>query len=553
MEEILATIGSYLLDKLYSKGVKHIFGVPGDYVLRLDKLIEQHPISYVNATRENTAGYMADAYARINGLGVACITYGVGINISNAMAQAYVESSPIVIISGAAGAKELSRSSLLHHTINTEAKEGRDVTQMEIFRHLTIDSALLNDPTTAAAQIDRVLENCLRHKKPVYLEIPRDMVDKPLTLRTALETPTKPIFTDLAALNEALKEVTTILKASQNPVLWIGHEVQRFGLIDAVIRFAEKYNIPIATSLLGKGAISEHHCLFVGVYQGELSRPEVKDFVENCDTLIQLGVLLSDVNTGIFSAQFPQKYHIVADAKEVSIGKHSFKGVDFIPFIEGLSELKTNLRFPSDFPANIDRVTNGKKNASKSKMTSKYLFEALEKLLKPDHIVVTDIGDCLFGCTDLTVEQNGFFACAYFASLGFSIPAAIAAQLLFPKKRVIALVGDGAFQMTSTELSTAVRYGIDPIIIVLNNHGYGTERPLIEGKFNDIVDWNYAEFPQLLGGGKGVKVTTSDQFDAAIEDALKKRGKFYLIEVELGKTDFSPSMQRFSKLVAPRT
>jgi indolepyruvate decarboxylase len=547
----LGTIGSYLLDKLYAKGVKHIFGVPGDYILRFDKLIEQHPIEYVNATRENTAGYMADTYGRINGLGVACITYGVGVNIANAMAQALVESSPMVVISGAAGAKELSHSSLLHHTINTDLKEGRDVTQMEIFRHVTVDRALINDPLTAQEQIDRVIDNCLRYKKPVYLEIPRDMVDKSVTLRSSLQSKTYPMDGD--ALNEALTEVSSLLKKCQSPVLWIGHEIQRYGLVDAVLQFAEKYNIPITTSLLGKSAISEYHPLFVGVYQGALSRPEVKEFVENCDMLIQLGVLLSDVNTGIFSAQFPQKYHISADANNITIGKHGYKGVGLSPFIQALADLKANLRFGSDFPANIDRPSTLSHHNSKSKMTSKYLFEALEKNLKHDHVIVTDIGDCLFGCTDLTVEQNAFFACAYFASLGFSVPAAITAQLLMPKKRVIALVGDGAFQMTSTELSTAVRYGIDPVIIVLNNHGYGTERPLIEGKFNDIVDWKYAELPKLLGGGKGLKVKTSDQFDEALKEALKTRGQFCLIEVELGKTDFSPAMQRFSELVAPRT
>ncbi len=540
------TIGKYLLDQLYTRGVRHIFGVPGDYVLKMDKLIEEHRIQYVNTTRENTAGYMADAYARMKGLGVACITYGVGVNITNAMAQAYVESSPIVVISGAAGASETHHSPHLHHLINSHRKDERDCTQFEIFRNVSIDQALLDDPDTALDAIDRVLYSCLRFQKPVYIEIPRDMVDKEVTWRQPL-APEAP-KSDPVALEEALNEIVNILKSSQKPVLWIGHETQRLGLVQDAFKFAEKYCIPITTSLLGKGAINEHSPLFVGVYQGGISNAVVTQFVDDCDLLISLGVLLSDVNTGIFSAKLNHPHSITANAEQVAIDHHRYQEVNFTDIVKALAQSEYNILFRHPYPT----ANCKKKNVSKpttQKITSTLLFNTLQNHLQSDHILVADIGDSLFGCTDLIVEQDAFFACAFFASLGFCVPAAISTQLVAPKKRVIALVGDGAFQMTCTELSTAVRYSIDPIIIVLNNHGYGTERPLLEGAFNDIVNWRYAELPKLLGGGKGVRVQTEAEFDKALTYALAHRGEFQLIEIELDKTDFSPAMQRFSTLV----
>ena len=183
------TIGQYLLDQLHSYGVNHIFGVPGDYILQFDKQIENHAIEFINATRENTAGYMADAYARLNGIGAACTTYGVGINITNAVSQAYVENSPLVIISGTAGSEEFSSCSYLHHMFKSSTNHLRDTTQMDIFRKITVAQALLDNPSTAQAQIDWVLEQCLAHKKPVYIEIPRSRVECPISISETINAP----------------------------------------------------------------------------------------------------------------------------------------------------------------------------------------------------------------------------------------------------------------------------------------------------------------------------------------------------------------------------
>lgn len=544
------TIGLYLLDRLKSLGVEHIFGIPGDYVIRFDKLIEQHSIRFINATRENTAGYMADAYARMRGLGVACITYGVGINIANALSQAFVESSPLVVISGTAGTDEFLKCQKLHHLIKSSASGQMDTTQLEIFKHITIDQAILNDPETAQNEIDRVLNSCLRHQKPVYIEIPRNLVDRTMVLHEQEKKPSPQ--SDPLALKEAMDEVSAILKKCQRPVIWVGHEIQRFGLIQDLLQFAEKYHIPMVSSLLGKSVISEHHPLYVGVYQGSLSRDEVKEYVDSCDCAFVLGLILSDVDTGAFTAKLDQELKIVATSEAINISHHNYQNVHFSDFLHNLAKLNLNVRFRVDYPALIDREPPPFEPEQGKATTTKRVFECIQHHLRPEHIVVTDFGDCLFGSSDLILEKNSFLACAYFATLGFGTPGAIGAQVAAPKRRVIGIVGDGAFQMTSMELSTAVRYHLDPVIIVLNNHGYGTERPMLEGDYNDILDWNYTEIPHVLGGGEGIKARTEEEFDKALKKALGSRGTFYLIEVELSKTDFSPALRRLGELLGQK-
>jgi TPP-dependent 2-oxoacid decarboxylase len=548
-------VGNYLLDALYGYGVEHIFGIPGDYILQFDKLIELHTIKFINATRENTAGYMADAYARLRGLGVVCITYGVGINIANALSQAYAESSPLVIISGTATLDEFATGHKLHHLLNKHSTlHQMDTTQLEIFTHFTVDQAVLTSPEEAKAQIDRVLWSCFHHKKPVYIEIPRDIA-------TALLAPEQPTESHLPVHQElpqstplsraiAMKPLTdpikAILEKSKSPIIWAGHEILRHNLSKPLITFAEKYNIPIVSSLLGKTAVDENHPLFLGVYQGNMSRPEVQKFVEECDCLLQFGVLLSDVDTGIFTAKLEHPHKICASASELTIDNNSFHGIDFSNLIRALAESHFKFSFSHFAKAKIRHMENAPFTPlPKTTITAARLFSCIASQLSEEHIVATDFGDCLFGSLDFHLNENSFLSCAYFASLGFGTPAAIAAQLAMPHRRTIGIIGDGAFQMTSTELSTAVRYMLDPIIIILNNHGYGTERPLLEGSFNDIQNWNYSLMPQLLGGGIGVKVTTETAFSKALQNALQNRGQFSLIEVELAKTDFSPALGRF--------
>lgn len=552
------TVGNYLLDSLHAHGVENIFGVPGDYILKFDKLIELHPhIKFIGATRENTAGYMADAYARLKGLGVVCITYGVSINIANALSQAYAESSPIVVISGTAGTNEFAKGQKLHHFLNKRSIfHQMDTTQLEIFSNFTVDQAVLTCPLEAKEQIDRVIWSCLKHKKPVYIEIPRDIALAPLPVvphgeknpqkpacRVHAEVPKSTPTSRASALQPLLEDIETILKSSRQPIIWAGHEILRFQLSTPLLKFAKKYQIPIVSTLLGKTVIDEHEPLYLGVYLGKMSQSNVNAAIDSADCLLLLGALLSDVDTGIFTAKLDYAHKITANAEAITVDSENYYGVDFAEFMQALAEKELS----TDFDANL-HCSHKKENHFEpvpgAPLTSARLFACISSHIDDKTIIAADFGDSLFGSSDFILSENSYISCAYFGTLGFGPPAAIAAQLAEPKRRTIGIVGDGAFQMTCTELSTAAKYQLDPIIIVINNRGYGTERPLLEGSYNDIHNWNYSLFPQMINGGVGIKANTEDDFDKALKEALSKRGEFYLIEVELNKTDFSPALER---------
>src|SRR2546425_7576669 len=165
------SIGEYLIERLHAHGVRHVFGIPGDYVLSFYEQLQRSPLQVVNTCDEQGAGFAADAYARVHGLGVVCITYCVGgLKVANTTAQAFAEKSPVVVMSGAPGTNERVKNPLLHHKV-------RDFdTQLKVFEQLTVASTVLNDPQTAFREIDRVLTAALRYRRPVYIELPRDMV-----------------------------------------------------------------------------------------------------------------------------------------------------------------------------------------------------------------------------------------------------------------------------------------------------------------------------------------------------------------------------------------
>ena len=174
------TIGQYLIDRLAALGVEHVFGIPGDYVLGLYKLLEQSPIRLVGTTREDNAGFAADAYARIHGLGCVCVTYCVGgLSMTNSIAGAYAEKSPVIVLSGSPGVSERARNPLLHHKVKDFE------TQFEVFQKITVASAVLDHPETAFSEIDRVLTAAVRYNRPVYLELPRDQTHAPRSRHTA--------------------------------------------------------------------------------------------------------------------------------------------------------------------------------------------------------------------------------------------------------------------------------------------------------------------------------------------------------------------------------
>ena len=537
------SIGNYLIQRLAENGVGHVFGVPGDYVLTFFKQMEDGPIKVINTSDEQGAGFAADAYARVNGLGCACVTYCVGgLKIANAAAEAFAERSPVVIISGAPGTHEKSRGPLLHHTVR-----GFD-TQLRVFEQLTVAQAVLDDPATAAYEIERVLKAARQHSRPVYIEIPRDMAVaeiEPLNRHLPVEQPGDP-----EVLAAAVAEAVEHLSKAERPVILAGEELHRFGLQAELATIVHKTGVPVAATITGKSVFPESDPAYLGIYEGAMGRDSVRDYVEKSDCLVLLGAQLTDMNLGVYTAHIDRRYAIYAASDRITIGHHSFDGVAMADFVAGLA---AHPWLPRDVPPFEHPEHPGLFNPSDKAMTVQALFRQVNAFLEDDMVVIADTGDALFGAEDLYIHNSvHFLAPAYYCSLGFAVPAALGVKAARPDLRPLVLVGDGAFQMSGMEVASIVRYGGNPIIVVLDNQGYGTERPMLDGAFNDVATWHFWKVPEVLGSGLGIRVETEIEMDAALKRARDNVDGVSIIQVMLDRNDHSPALLRLTATLGER-
>jgi indolepyruvate decarboxylase len=408
---------------------------------------------------------------------------------------------------------------------------------------------VLDDPLTAFREIDRVLDACVRFKRPVYIEIPRDRVLSTSLYEHVPQTLSHPV--NEQALKEALQETCDRLTSAKKPVILAGVEVHRFGLQKQLLTFAEKHSIPLTSTILGKSVVSEKHPLYVGVYEGAMGRERVRVFVEESDCILMLGTFMTDINLGIYTANLDPGKCIYSTSESLRIGHHQFKDVSLTDFMHAINEAKIKV-IKRTVPVSEPVFAPFKVN-EKAKLTTRRLFQKINDFLAEDVIVIADVGDSLFGAADLTIyKHTEFISPAYYTSMGFATPAALGVQTANRNLRPIVLVGDGAFQMTCMELSNVLRHGYDPIVIVLNNKGYTTERFIHEGPFNDIQNWNYHRLPDVLGGGWGFEVHTEGDLEKALSAAYANKGAFSLLNVHLDKHDISPALQRLSKRLSEK-
>ena len=538
----MQTVGEFLFEYLHSLGVTHAFGIPGDFALPTFRWLSKSKINLITMTHEPSVGFAADGYARMKGLGVACVTYCVGgLNMLNSVACAYAEKSPLLVISGGPATADRKADPLLHHKVRTFD------TQRRIFEEVTCANTILTDGETAAAEIIRVVEEVLLQCRPGYIEIPYDIVDMPVKIppRRNKELPTS----DPENLEACLQEATELLSRAKQPVIVADVELHRHGLTDIAEAMAKKFNIPIASTLLSKSVISETSPQYIGVYSGSLSEPECRRIVEESDCALLLGAFITDVFLGVSNSKLDRKNCIVATTEKTRVRLHTYENIIFKEFLEGL--LKADIA-PKVHGAYRSQQTAAKPLADAEKkdgLTIESFFRIVEATMKEGSTVVCDTGDALLGAMDLrTSKRNNFLSDAYYLSMGFAVPASIGAMAADPERRALVIVGDGAFQMTGIELSTAAKQKMKPIVVIINNDGYGTQRHIIDGPFNEILPWHYTKLVDLLGYGKSVKVSTKGDFEVALKEAFAG-DDMVLIEAIVPRDDCSPSLKRMAQLM----
>jgi indolepyruvate decarboxylase len=527
-----------LLQALRDRGATEVFGIPGDFVLPFFRVMEQSGIlPLYTLSHEPAVGFAADAAGRANGkLGVAAVTYGAGaLNMVNATAGALAEKSPLVIVSGAPGAAERAGELRLHH-------QGKTLdSQLRIYRELTCDQAVLDDPTRAPGEIARVLESCQERSQPVYIELPRDAVE----LGCEPVGPGAPSPVDAEAVAACAEEVLGALGKARSPVLVVGVEIRRHGIEDKVAALARALELPVVTTFMGRGLLADAEVPPAGTYLGIAGEPEITRLVEESDALLLLGVILSDSNLASSRQHIDLRRTIQALDRSVTLGFHTYAPVPLEALVEALLErVEARPRHGAPRPP-IPKTTYPRGLlADGALLTPEDIACAVNDLMDRHGAmpIAADMGDCLF--TAMHIEHTHLTAPGYYASMGYGVPAGLGLQAATGERPLI-LVGDGAFQMTGFELGNCRRYGWDPIVIVFNNRSWEMLRAFQpESHFNDLDDWRFAELSRLLGG-EGERVETRRDLVSALERAATTRGRFFLVEAMLEPGRVSETLARY--------
>jgi TPP-dependent 2-oxoacid decarboxylase len=544
-------LGDFLVAYLRRIGVDHIFGIPGDLALKLFfALGRRQGINIITLSHEPGVGFAADGYARATGkIGVACVTYGAGgHNMVNPVAGSFSERVPILIFSGGPGEEERKLGTLIHH-------QAREIeSQHRIFQEVTCASRVLTDARRAAQDLHEVVNAVWAEQRPGYVEIHRDMVDQ------TIEVPDEIIKwdghlhsreSDGRKVEEAARETAAMFNRSRHPITIAGIEIHRYKASHDLVALAEKMGSPVCATVLGKGAFPMDHPQYMGIHVGPISPPPIVQRMDAADFVLNLGALKTDMNFGNRPPRVIQGKTVWAVDRRVDVKYHTYTEVGVRDFVRAL--LKTDLKRHPEKVTYADNLRDVPKRDDQQIRVGQILVAVNEFLAAHRrYMVVTESGDMLFGGLDVRVPHHStYLAQGFYASMGFAVPAAMGAQTGSGLRPLI-LCGDGGFQMTGPEISHAPMLGLNPIVLLINNGGWGIFRPVVERReLLEIPPWPYANLARDWGG-VGFEVTTLAQLRHALAEADKASG-FVIIDVRVERDDLSPVTIKYIKAAAKRS
>jgi indolepyruvate decarboxylase len=498
------TIGDFLLRRLAEVGIRHLFGVPGDYNLTLlQQLHDRGVLQWVGNTGELTSSYAADGYARLNGLGALLVTNGVGaLSALNGVAGSYAEHVPTLCICGSIPLRSIDRGLGMHHTM----ADGNYDHFLRAYAPVTAAQARIT-PRNAAAEIDRLILIAWREKLPVYMEFPSDIA------YLEIEVPAAPLIlanppSDPERLSSCIAALAQRLSAAAKPAILVDADAARFGVAPDLMELARKLQAPVAVINAAKSVIDESFPHYVGIYNGKGSEPGVQETIEHSDCLLAIGYRPIEVTTGDFTATLPAGT-IHARGHAVDVGEDNYQAVTLKEVLRGVIDAVPQVtnRAPRPVAAEAAQAMPGKQADASAKLTQAAYWQAIQDYLREGDVVYVDNGTS-FAILGLKLPPKcTFIGSINWGSIGFSVGALLGALTAAPERRHVLLVGDGSFQVTAQELSTILRHDHKPAILLINNGGYTIERGYI-GKtepYNDVANWAYADLPKVLHPGASVR------------------------------------------------
>jgi indolepyruvate decarboxylase len=564
------TVAEYLIRRLKEIGAEHLFAVPGDYAGPFLSAVDKTgAITRVGVTNEWVAGYAADSYARLRGVGAVCLTYGVGtFGVLNALAGSYVEELAVALIVGSPSFDqrrvERHEGVLYHHSTGKMTADAQSV------KNVVAASEVVRSGRRAPAQIDRALAAALTWRRPVYIEVYQNVWTEACRPPGApLESGALPL--SRRSLERAVDRALERLKGATVPVIWAGVEIQRFGLQDLLEEVIRVTGLPWTTDLLGKSVLSEDHPGFEGVFDGASAVKNVMDLFNASNWVLGLGNLVTDD----FAVWVEKQYDniILAYGNSVRVGRKTFDDVPLKAFMERLIERLSEraYRAPAGAMAVLDQVptpgerarlrfsTLGAVQAKEEveRVTYDRFFARMKSWVDDSMVLMADTSIALYSAAELPVRQrDGFIAQAAWNSIGYTPGGAVGVGYAKPGKRAVVFCGDGGFQEIAQALSDIVRSGHDAVVFVFNNALYGIEQAFVdpyyfvpdaEGKrhpvepFDLLHPWSYAKLTEVFGGGWGATVATVEELDAALATAKSNRG-LSLIDLRIPQDSITVQM-----------
>jgi indolepyruvate decarboxylase len=486
-------IGDFVLRRLEEAGIRHLFGVPGDYNLSLlQQLQDAGNLKWVGNCNELNASYAADGYARLNGLGAFLVTNGVGpLSAINGIGGSCSEHVPVICISGSIPLRSIDRGLGMHHTM----ADGSYDHFLRAYAPVTAAQARIT-PRNAATEIDRLILTAWREKLPVYMELPSDIT------HLDIEVPTDPLIlaeppSDPERLRSCIAAIAARLSAAKSPAILVDADAGRYGVAPELMELAEKLQAPLAAINAAKAVIDESSPHFIGTYGGKASEPYVRDKIETSDGLLCIGYRPIEVTTGDFTASLPADT-IHAHGHSVDVGEDNYQAVTLKEVLRGLIDAVPQIT--NRAPIRAPTALTGTHADGAEKLTQLAYWQAIQSYLRPGDVIYVDNGTSFVilglklpkGCT--------FVGSINWGSIGYSVGALLGALTAAPNRRHILLIGDGSFQVSAQELSTILRHDHKPVILLINNGGYTIERGYLgkDESYNDVANWAYADLPKIF-------------------------------------------------------
>jgi indolepyruvate decarboxylase len=553
------TVATYLTTRLREISIEHVFTIPGDYCAPFLDVLDATPgITRVPNLNELGCGYAADGYARLKGAGAACVQYGVGtFSLLNCLAGSFVEFVPVAIISSSPGAS--SRLLEEHQNILFHHSTGDLLADQEVFKQVTVASVVITNAGAAAGEIDWALTQMITHRRPVYIEVINSVWNAVCPEPSGKLAPIPP-YSDPTALQSAVRAAYAALASAQSPVLFLGVELQRFGLQKLAQELVEITGIPFTTTSLGKTVLDESQRLFAGTYAGPASPPFTNDLVTKSDCVVALGTIITDDYLALMSSSFAKMIRVSHDETRVDLTY--FPPVALEDFLVAFLEVirQSPLHYKGRLPETPIK-TPSPSSHPETQLTYERFYEALGAFmvgssLRDSSVLVLGESTSLYVFGNLFgLSPDSFVAQAAWGSLGHETGAALGVALA-SGKRPLVVAGDGGFMMICQEISSLVQAKSNAVIFVMSNRGYAIEQAFVNlkafepgGKFApyDVLPaWDYLALAQAFGA-RGIRLTTTTELRDFLEGLTASSTGPTLVEVVIPEHDLAPQLKRLAE------